>query len=113
MASKKLKFINGHFYDTESGKRISLKDNIEVSISSDDKNFIPAKPAGNVPKKILNEEQKKLQVGSDKKVKDFKKVFSAGKILYFHFPKKDAWFKAEILEDLYLFLNQKTKKNEG
>jgi uncharacterized pyridoxamine 5'-phosphate oxidase family protein len=113
MISKNLKYINGHFYDKDTGKRIALKDNIEVSIASDDKNFVPTKPAGNKPEYILNPDEKLIEVSSDPKVKQSKKVFDAGKILYFCIPKKNAWFKAELLEDLYLFLSKKTKKKEG
>lgn len=113
MISKELKYVNGHFYELKSKKRIALKDGIEITFTTDDKNFIPAKPAGNKPKEVLEEKEKKEQVGTDEKVKDSKKVFSKGKILYFHIPKKDAWFKAELLEDLYIFQSKKSKKKEG
>jgi uncharacterized pyridoxamine 5'-phosphate oxidase family protein len=113
MISKTLKYTNGHFYDRETGKRIALRDDIEVNIASDDTNFVSAKPAGNKPNYILNAEEKLNEVASDPKVRLFKKVFDAGKVLYFCILKKDAWFKVELLEDLYLFLNKKTKKKEG
>ncbi|MBA3680494.1 MAG: hypothetical protein H0W73_04925 [Bacteroidetes bacterium] len=113
MISKDLIFINGHFYEVKSKKRITLKEDIKITFSTQEENYIPTKPAGHKPKKILDANAKKLEVESDKKVKHFKKVFSAGKVLYFHIPKKDAWFKAELSEDLYMFLNNKTKKDEG
>lgn len=103
MSSKELKYVNGHFYEVKSKKRIALKDGIEITLTSDDANFIAVKPAGHKPKKILDAKEKKLQVETDKKVKESKKVFSAGKVLYFHILKTDAWFKAELLEDLYIF----------
>lgn len=88
MVSKNLTYINGHFYDKESGKRIALKEGIDISITADDKNFIPAKPAGNKPKHILISADKLIEIEEDKKVKQFKKVFDAGKVLYFHIPKR-------------------------
>lgn len=113
MITKKLSYCNGHFYDVETGKRIALKENIEISLTTDDKNFITTKPAGHIPKFILDSTDKKNEVSNDKKVKEFRKVFDAGKYLYVCIPKNDTWFKVELLEDLYIFLNKKTKKKEG
>ncbi|HWY12418.1 MAG TPA: hypothetical protein VN026_13880 [Bacteroidia bacterium] len=113
MVSKELKYINGHFYDDKTKNRIELKDNIKITVATDEKNFILLEPAGNKPKQILDAKAKKQEVESDKKVKHYKKVFGAGKALYFHIPKEDVWFKAELLEDLYIFLNKKSKKDEG
>jgi hypothetical protein len=113
MVSKELIYINGHFYDSEGNKRIVLKDNIRVTFTTDADNFLSAKPAGHKPEHILDTEAKKQEVESDKKVNRYKRVFEVGKVLYFHIPKEDAWFQVKLLEDLYMFLNQKTKKLEG
>lgn len=113
MITKKLTYCNGHFYDDETQKRVDLKENIQVTVISETDNFIPVKPAGNKPKHIFDSEKKYAKIKSDKKVKHCRKAFDAGQILFFYIPIRDAWFQAELLEDLYFYLNRTNKNNEG
>jgi hypothetical protein len=111
MESKNLIYINGHFYEKQSGLRLELREGAEICIVATDKDFIKADPAGTWPLEVMSNEEKEFELENDAEIVAYKKILNKGSFLYFHIPrtkKLKHGFKIELLEDLYMF----RKKNE-
>lgn len=119
MVSKNLIYKNGHFYDSKSGKRIGIKDNAEVCIVAADKDFISFSPAGKYPLGIKEDSVKENEIKSDKTISQSKRIRKRGELLYFYINhSKDGLeahheFEVELLEDLYMYLKNDWKIQEG
>lgn len=119
MQSQKLIYKNGHFYDASTGKRTGIKDGAEICVVALEHDFISFAPAGTSPLKISDNNVLEMKIKSDKEISNFKKVFQKGDFLYFTIRRKvnDAEinheFEVELLEDLYLFMKDSWKLQEG
>lgn len=119
MQSKNLIYKNGHFYDASSGKRTGIKDSAKVCVVALEKDFISCDPAGIWPLKISDNKVLEMKIKSDKEISNFKKIFQKGDLLYFTIPRKvkdietKHEFEVELLEDLYLFMKNSWKLQEG
>ena len=119
MQSKNLIYKNGHFYDSLDGKRIGIKDNAKVCIVATDKDFIPFSPAGTYPLEIKDSKTQENELKSDKAISQYKLIKRKGGLLYFCIKHSQNGleihheFEVELLEDLYMFLKNDWKIQEG
>lgn len=109
----KVKSKFGKIYNTETGRRIILKDGASFLLVADKEVFAKDDPLNRLFSKdeILDNKHKEIEVRYTKDLKSYYKLFPAGTILDFRFgitSKKSEeekiyyWFKLQLLEDLYL-----------
>lgn len=121
MESRDLTFVNGHFYDKKTGKRLKIKNDTDISIATSEGNLLDGDQIGELPEKILAAPEKEFSVKSDPDVKLYKKVFDNGKKLYFYIKRSIPdtkrkllhEFEVELLEDLYFYTPSDAKKDKG
>lgn len=119
MQSKNLIYKNGHFYDSLNGKRIGIKDNAEVCIVAEDKDFVSFSPAGKYPLEIKEDKTKENEMKSDKTISQSKRIRKRGELLYFYINHTKEGlethheFEVELLEDLYMYIKNDWKIQEG
>lgn len=114
MESKNLIYINGHFYEKQSGVRLELREGAEICVVATDNGFKEADPAGTWPLDVMSSEEKELELKKDIEI-TYKKILSKGSFLYFYIsrtnPKKIKHeFKVELLEDLYMYRKNDAKE---
>lgn len=118
MESRNLIFRGGHFYDVETKQRVALREGAEVCLVSDSVTFLPTVPAGEWPLAVKSEQQKKETIQSDTEIADFRRIYSAGQVLYFNINRLAGGkrqfheFAIELLEDLYLYRKSKWQKQD-
>lgn len=103
MKSRNIIYKYGHFYDLEQNKRIVINDGAEICVVGSSDAFSDVKPVGHKVDRPLKSSELKERIEQDKKIIDSKKLFDAGKELYFSISVKGHHrFKAVMLEDLYI-----------
>lgn len=111
MKAFKVKFLNGHFIDIETDKRINLVQSMNYTISADDDSFSIEDRI--LTKKIILSSEEKSKWVLEKYGKDnYGFIAQAGTFFRFDFTNnkiakgdkgKSFKFTCEILEDLYLY----------
>lgn len=117
MESKNLIYINGHFYEKQSGLRLELEEGAEICVIATDNGFIKANPAGTWPLEVINSEEKEFELKSDAEIVSYKKIFDKGSFLYFYISrtkpgKVKHGFKVELLEDLYMYRTKNAEEGD-
>jgi hypothetical protein len=117
MESKNLIYVNGHFYEKQSGLRLELREGSEICVVATDNGFIKAKPAGTWPLDVMGSEEKEFELKNDTEIASYKKILNKGSFLYFYIsrtkPEKiKHWFKIELLEDLYMYRKKNVEEGD-
>lgn len=119
MVTRILVYKNGHFYDRTTGDRLEIKDGIEFSITcKEEGDFFIAPPAGNPTLKPLSSVGVLREIESDREIAKHKKLFDAGKHLFFSISRIvddnvfSHIFEVELVEDLYLIFKTGWKLQE-
>lgn len=118
MITKILTFKNGHFYDMTTKERLEIKEGIEFSITcAENDDFYKARPAGTFPLESHIDVLEQIQ--NDSSITKYKKIFSAGKTLYFAITRMEDdlfpivhEFEVDLKQDLYFYYNKSWKLKE-
>ncbi len=116
MHSKNLIYKNGHFY--ENGMRIEIKEGAKVCIVANESDFEELPSDLFYLPKIKSSKELIEEINSDFDIFESKNIINKGTKLYFSISRVELKkrvihkFKAELLEDLYLFKRKTWKKPE-
>ncbi len=122
MLNKTVKFDHGHFVDTETGKRIVLKNGNIYVLIGDEQSLSEEDPLNSPPVDYLSSEEMLMEVQNSKKIKtdNYFKIADAGQHFVFRVglgirvdteqKDREFIFSAIINEDLYAYSNDKQKE---
>lgn len=105
MNSTNLLYLNGHFYNKATGKRMIFNEGAEFLVVCEKDYFAEAGPAGRYFDKTLSSEELLAKITKSSDKREFHKILDKGCILFFEigFDKENYLFKAELMEDLYAY----------
>jgi hypothetical protein len=107
--SKILIYINGHFYEKETGHRLEIQPGAEISITANVGTFCQAKTVGSSIT-VRDSVTQVNEISRDPDIKYFKKALNRGTMLYVSISIHE--FRIELLEDLYFYLTSNSKDQE-